>query len=89
MKDNTKNNFDNNDVITLTTADGEEVRFVEIAGIVYKGNYYVILQPLEGTYDEACVYKMTRDDYGDHFEIELDEEIVDAVFEKYNCLIVY
>ncbi len=35
------------DIITLTTADGEEVDFVEIAGIAHDGKFYAILQPVE------------------------------------------
>ena len=35
------------DVVTLMTAEGEEIDFVEIAGIAYKGNFYAILQPVE------------------------------------------
>ena len=83
---------DDDDIITLTTADGEEVDFVEIAGIAYRGNFYVILQPVElldgMEEDEALVFKVTRgkeDD--DKFEIELDDAIIDAVFAEYNRLL--
>lgn len=80
------------DVVTLLTADGQEVDFLEIAGIAYKGNYYVILQPvelLEGmSDDEALVFRVSRNkDGADKFEIELDDEIIDAVFEEYNKLL--
>lgn len=38
--------------------------------------------------DEALVFKVTRDENGnDKFEIELDDEIIDIVFEKYNELL--
>ncbi len=80
------------DVVTLLTADGQEVDFIEIAGIAYKGNYYVILQPvelLEGmSDDEALVFRVSRNkDGADKFEIELDDEIIDVVFEEYNKLL--
>lgn len=80
------------DIITLLTASGEEVDFVEIAGIAYKGNFYAILQPvelLEGMEeDEALVFKVTRGEDGeDKFEIELDDDIIDAVFKEYNRLL--
>lgn len=80
------------EVITLLTADGKEVDFIEIAGIAYKGNYYVILQPvelLEGmSEDEALVFRVTRNkDGADKFEIELDDNVIDAVFEEYNKLL--
>ena len=87
-------NYDeeNDDIITLTSADGEEIDFVEIAGIAYKGNFYAILQPVELLEnmddDEALVFKVTRSISGeDNFEIELDDEIIDAVFEQYNILL--
>ena len=80
------------DVITLKTVTGEGMDFIEIAGIAYKGSFYAILQPvelLEGMEDdEALVFKVTRGNEGeDKFEIELDDEIIDAVFEEYNKLL--
>ena len=70
----------------------EEVDFVEIAGIAYRGNFYAILQPVElldgMEEDEALVFKVTRGKDGeDKFEIELDDAIIDAVFEEYNKLL--
>ena len=38
---------DNDDVVTLLSANGEEIDFVEIAGIAYKGSFYAVLQPVE------------------------------------------
>lgn len=83
---------DDDDVITLMTANGEEVDFVEIAGIAYRGNFYAILQPVElldgMEEDEALVFKVTRGKSGeDKFEIELDDAIIDAVFVEYNKLL--
>ncbi len=83
---------DNDDIITLINADGEEVDFVEIAGIAYKGNFYAILQPvelLEGMDDdEALVFKVSKNkDGSDKFDIELDDEIIAAVFEEYDRLL--
>ncbi len=83
---------DDDDIITLLTASGEEVDFVEIAGIAYRGNFYAILQPvelLEGMEeDEALVFKVSRGKDGeDKFEIELDDAIIDAVFDEYNKLL--
>ena len=84
-------NYDD-DIITLLSATGEEIEFIEIAGIAYKGNFYAILQPtelLEGMDDdEALVFKVSRNEDGqDKFEIELDDEIIDAVFKEYNRLL--
>lgn len=83
---------DEEDVITLVTAEGEEVDFVEIAGIACKGNFYAILQPvdlLDGMEDdEALVFKVQRGKDGeDNFSIELDDTVIDAVFEEYNKLL--
>ena len=71
---------DNDDVVTLLSANGEEIDFVEIAGIAYKGNFYAILQPVElldgMDDDEALVFKVTRGKDGeDKFEIELDDSV--------------
>lgn len=79
------------DIVTLLTQSGEEVDFVEIAGIAHRGNFYAILQPVElldgMDDDEALVFKVTRDENGeDKFEIELNDEIIDAVFGEYNRL---
>ena len=84
--------YDNDDFIELTTAEGEVVRFVEIAGIKLKNGYYAILQPeklLDGMgEDEALVFKVTDNGSGENsYEIELDDAIVDAVFEEYNRLL--
>lgn len=84
--------FADDDIVTLMSADGEEIDFVEIAGIAHKGDFYAILQPvelLEGmSEDEALVFKVSRNEDGeDRFEIELDDEIIDAVFTEYNRLL--
>ena len=83
---------DDDDIITLLSDDGEEIDFIEVAGIAYRGNFYTILQPvelLEGMdEDEALVFKVVRGKEGeDKFEIELDDAIIDAVFEEYNKLL--
>ena len=82
----------NDDIITLLSATGEEIDFVEIAGIAHQGNFYAILQPVELIEgmddDEALVFKVSRGENGeDKFEIELDDEIIDAVFKEYNRLL--
>ncbi len=86
------NDMPEDDIITLSAATGEEIDFLEIAGIALNGNFYAILQPvnlLEGMEeDEALVFKVSRDgDGNDRFEIELDDEIIDAVFLEYNRLL--
>ena len=83
---------EDDDIITLQNAEGKDVDFVEIAGIAHKGNFYAILQPVELVEgmedDEALVFKVSRGvDGEDKFEIELDDEIIDAVFAEYNRLL--
>ena len=80
------------DIVTLLSANGEEVEFIEIAGIAHQGCFYVILQPVEliegMADDEALVFKVSRSENGeDKFEIEPDDEIIDAVFKEYNRLL--
>ena len=80
------------DIITLLSANGVEVQFIEIAGIAHKGSFYAILQPVEliegMEEDEALVFKVSRAENGeDKFEIVLDDEIITAVFETYNKLL--
>lgn len=79
------------DVISLIAATGEEIRFNKIALIAHNGAFYAILQPielLEGMADdEALVFKVSKTaDGADSFEIELDDGIVNAVFDKYDRL---
>ena len=90
--ENYDDGINEDDIVTLTTDDGEEVDFVEIAGIAHDGNFYAILQPVElldgMDDDEALVFRVTRGADGeDKFEIELDDDIIDAVFTEYNRLL--
>ena len=82
---------DDDDIVTLLSAEGEEIDFVEIAGIAYKGSFYAILQPVElldgMDDDEAFVFEVkAKEDGNSDFEIVLDEAIIDEVFEKYGNL---
>ncbi len=81
----------NDDIITLTANDGEEIDFYEIAGINYRGKFYAILQPVElldgMSDDEALVFGVTRNGGNDTYHIELDDKIVDGVFKEYNKLL--
>ena len=79
-------------IVTLMTESGQQVEFVEIAGIAHQGKFYAILQPVEllpGMMDdEALVFRVSRGaDDSDRFEIELDDETIKAVFEKYEALL--
>ncbi len=84
--------FEDDDIVTLLSADGEEVDFVEIAGIAHKGKFYAILQPVElldgMDDDEALVFEVSRGRDGeDSFNIVTDDDIIDAVFKEYNRLL--
>ena len=86
------NTEETDDIVTLTTADGDEVDFVEIAGIAYRDRFYAILQPVElldgMEEDEALVFLITPgDDDNDKFEIVMDDEIIDGVFAEYYRLL--
>ncbi len=80
----------NDNIITLVSANGENIDFEKIAAIQYKGNIYAILQPvklLEGMGDdEALVFKVTQKNGEESFEIELDDSVIDAVFKEYDKL---
>ena len=87
-----ENEFENDDIITLLSPTGEEIAFIEIAGIAYKGNFYALLQPVEliegMSEDEALVFSVTRGENGeDNFNIVIDDAIIDAVFEEYYKLL--
>ena len=95
--DNYNNGFieeeleEGDDIVTLMSADGEEIDFLSIAGIVYNGNFYAILQPVElfeeMAEDEALVFLVESDENGnDKFTIVVDDDIIDAVFVEYGKL---
>lgn len=89
--DKTTDPMEDDGIVTLLSATGEEIDFAEIAGIAYKGHFYAILQPivlLEGMEDdEALVFEVTRAGNGDdQFTIVLDDDIIDAVFAEYEKL---
>ncbi|MBQ7225089.1 MAG: DUF1292 domain-containing protein [Clostridia bacterium] len=84
--------YENDDCVVLKNADGEEVEFIEIAGIAYEGKFYAILQPVERfdgmADDEALVFEVSRmSDGNDNFTIVLDDEIIDGVFGVYYKLL--
>ena len=83
---------DDEAIVTLINENGDEINFIEIAGIAIDDNFYVILQPEEPMdgigEDEALVFKVTENEDGeDEFDIEVDEKTIDAVFEEYYRLL--
>lgn len=81
---------ENEDIVSLVTADGEEVDFVEIAGISLDGKFYSILQPVEliegMDEDEALVFEASQSGGETQFNIVLDDDIIDRVFDVYEKL---
>lgn len=80
------------DYITLTSADGEEIDFEKIAVLQYQGKLYAILQPVELTEgmdeDEALVFSVDFDAMGEGtVNIVLDDAIIDGVFTEYNKML--
>ena len=81
---------DEESIITLLTASGEEVDFIEVAEIAHEGKQYAILQPVElldgMDDDEALVFEVELDDDGrpTGFNVVLDDELIDKIFEIYN-----
>ncbi len=78
------------DPIILYGEDGQEIAFEQIALIPLNERLYVIMQPvelLEGMADdEALVFEITEQDDEPVLSVVLDDEVIDAVFEKYDIL---
>lgn len=94
MNDNEKeilNEEEEENIVTLSTPDGEEVDFTEIADVEFEGKVYVIMQPVElfegMEEDEALVFSVT--DVGEEdsrLDVVTDERIIEGVFAEYNRL---
>jgi len=82
---------ENEELLVLAGPDGQEIEFVEIAGITLEDKYYCILQPvelLEGMQeDEALVFEVIQGEEDDNFQLVLDDDVIDKVFEEYDRLL--
>ena len=84
--------FDENDSdpIILYSENGEEIAFEQIALIPLDGRVYVIMQPVElmegMSDDEALVFEILDKDGETVLSVLLDDEIIDAVFARYDIL---
>ena len=75
------------DVLNVVIND-KEAECVQIAGIVYQGKYYVIVQPVESEDDTAYVCLASFDEDGnDVYQLVEDEALVKAVYKKYDDLL--
>ena len=73
------------DRVTLTTEEGEDIEFDIVSEIALGDEFYAIMQPvkpLEGVADdEALVFKIIEGEY----ELVVDDDILDSVFDSYNA----
>jgi len=89
------NNIDemlDDELVVLRDSEGNEIEFIEIAGIKLRDSFYVILQPVElfdgMNEDEAIVFEYTKvDGVEDNYKFVDEDEIIDEVFEEYNRLL--
>lgn len=85
-------NGEEDDIVVMIDSEGNEMEFIQIAGIAHEGNFYAIMQPvilLEGmAEDEALVFLVEGQGEEDvRYSVVLQEQIIDAVFAKYNALL--
>ena len=83
---------ENEEIVTLTAPDGEDVDFYELGVIELNEAFYAVLQPVELPEDmepdEALVFKVVQNEDGEeNLVVAGDDAIIDAVFEKYNSLV--
>ena len=77
-------------IVTLTNSKGENVEFIELASISLPHGFYTILKPkekIEGlSENDAIVFKVIEniEDSTQSYELVIDEEILEEVFEEYN-----
>ena len=78
------------DTVMLTTDEGEEIEFNIVTEIALGEDFYALMQPvkpLDGVAeDEALVFRIVETDDGDEYELVIDEELLDSVFDAYNNL---
>ena len=85
MQDNEIRN--GNPIVELIDEDGRTVRFEHVFTVPYQDDEYVILAPIdpvEGVAeDEAVILRIEPGEDEDAYVGVEDEELLDAVFEKY------
>lgn len=78
--------------ITLTNDAGEQVDFVELAGVEFADDsVYVVMQPVPTSdmyaEDEVYVFRVEENDEGAAYYAEEDSEIIDAVLAAYDRML--
>jgi len=90
--ENKKSDFQEDSIITLTNNEGYDINFHIIAGINYKNDYYVILEPLSEYSDldenELIIFKVKDSKIESHsFELVTDKNIIADIFKEYEKII--
>lgn len=75
---------ENENYITLTDDNGEEVSFEVIGEVEYQERYFVVLLPFDEDDDGVVILEImpSDDENGEFLSID-DEELLYAVFEKF------
>lgn len=79
-------------ILTLTTNDGSDVDFMEIAQIYIEDELYLILQPVElfdgMEEDDALVFHVSVGLKGEErLDLVYDDDLTDRVFSEYEKLL--
>lgn len=78
----------NDDKVTLTTEEGEDIDFEIVDEVALGDEFYAIMQPckpLDGVgKDEALVFRIVEAEDGDEFELVIDDDTIDSVLDIYN-----
>lgn len=79
-------------ILTLTTNDGSDVDFMEIAQIYIEEELYLILQPVElfdgMEEDDALVFHVSVGLKGEErLDLVYDDDLTDRVFSEYEKLV--
>lgn len=79
------------DRVTLTTEEGENIEFEIVTELPLGDDFYAIMQPvkpLEGVgKDEALVFRIVEAEDGDEYELVIDDDLLDSVFDAYNAMV--
>ncbi len=81
-------NFDEEDIVELTTDDGKKLKFYFVGTIEYKGKNYSAFEPAEQIDgiedDDLVIFELAGDDEetADLLPVE-DEALLDEVFEEF------
>lgn len=78
----------NDDRVTLTTEEGEDIEFDIVDELALGDEFYAIMQPvkpLDGVGEnEALVFRIVETEDGDEYELVIDDDIIDSVLDMYN-----